>query len=209
MLIVHGHTQSINVRKVLWLCAELELGVQRVERGTAMLPVSDAAFRALNPFGLVPVIDDDGFVVSESNTILRYLARREGRGDLLPADARAAAMIERWIDWQATDFNDAWRYAFVARFRDVPGYDDPAMIARSRAAFDAKVGIVEAQLAATGGFVAGAAFTLADIPIGLSIRRWLAFDDVPRDRCPHVVGYYQRLCARAAFLPFGGCDSPP
>ena len=167
MLVVHGHTASINVRKVLWLAAELELPVERVHRGSAALPVNDPDFRAMNPFGLVPVIDDDGFVLAESNSILRYLARRERRDDLMPTDARGAALVDRWLDWQATDFNGAWRYAFVARFRNMPGFEDAAEIARSRTAFDAKVSIVEAALAATGGFVAGAAFTLADIPIGL------------------------------------------
>lgn len=205
---LHGHVGSINVRKVLWLCADLGVAVDLVERGTPRAQVSDPAFVALNPFGLVPVIEDAGLVLAESNTILRYLARREGRDDLLPAEASAAAHIERWIDWQATDFNDSWRYAFIAAFRDLPGYNDPQRIAQSRAAFDAKVGIVDTQLAETRAFIAGPNFTLADIPIGLSIRRWLALQ-TERQGFPHVMAYYARLCRRAAFLPFGGPDSPP
>lgn len=205
---LHGHSGSINVRKVLWLCAELELPVDLVERGTAAAPVTDPAFRALNPFGLVPVIEDEGLVLAESNTILRYLTRRERRTDLLPTQARAAALVELWIDWQATDFNEAWRYAFIAAFRNVPGHDDPARIAQSRRSFDAKVALVENQLRESGGFIAGADFTLADIPIGLSIRRWLAFGPPPPGY-RSVAAYYARLCERAAFVPFGGPGSPP
>lgn len=205
---LHGHAGSINVRKVLWLAAELGVAVDLIERGTAALPVDDPAYRALNPFGLVPCLEDDGFVLAESNAILRYLARREGRADLLPADPRGAAEVDRWLDWQATDFNESWRYAFIAHFRDKPGYDDPARIAGSRAAFDAKIAILDEQLARTEAFVAGAEFSLADIPIGLSVRRWLAFEP---DLGPyhHVAGYYARLCEREAFLPFGGPGSPP
>lgn len=207
MLRVHGHFASINVRKVLWLCAELGLKCELIERGTAAVPVSDPGFIARNPFGLVPFLEDDGFCLAESNTILRYLARREGRRDLLPTDAKAAAEVERWIDWQATDFNDSWRYAFIARFREVAGYDDQPLIEKSRHAFDAKARIVDDQLARTGGFIAGAIFTLADIPVGLSVRRWLAMKSAVG--LANLNAYYDRLCQRAAFRDFGGLGSPP
>ena len=208
MLRIHGHPASINVRKVLWLCAELEVTYELVERGTAAAPVSDPAYRTLNSAGLVPLLEDGEFRLPESNTILRYLARREGRRDLLPTDARAAARIERWIDWQATDLNDAWRYAFVARFRDAPGYDDPRRIERSLRAFDSKVSILDGQLAESSAWIADDDFTLADIVIGLSLRRWLAMEPDTRPM-PRVMAYYDRLCARPTFLPFGGPESPP
>lgn len=208
MLRVHGHLASINVRKVLWLCTELGLDCQLVERGTPACPVGDPAFLSMNPFGLVPLLEDDGLALAESNTILRYLARREARHDLLPEEARSAAAIERWIDWQATDFNDSWRYAFVSRFREVPGYGDLALIERSLAAFEAKARIVDEQLARTRTYIAGRSFTLADIPIGLSIRRWLAMERSAAE-LPHLVAYYHRLCERDAFRRLGGPGSPP
>lgn len=208
MIRLHGHPGSINVRKVLCLAAELDLEVELVERGTAGAPVDDPAYLSLNPFGLVPCLEADGLALAESNTILRYLVRREGRGDLLPADAAGASAVETWLDWQATDLNDSWRYAFMAAFRDKPGFDDPRLIAASRQAFDAKLAIVEAQLGRGRCFVAGDVFTLADIVIGLSVRRWMAFDP-PLERFPQVSAYYARLCGRASFLPFGGPDSPP
>lgn len=204
---VYGYAASLNVRKVLWLCAELGLPCELVERGTAAFPASDPDFLARNPFGHVPLLEDGEFVLAESNTILRYLARREGRTDLLPSDARAAAEVDRWLDWQATDFNNSWRPVFVARFRDPPGTHDPALVAQSQHAFDAKARIVDAHLARTGAYVAGAGFSLADIAIGLSVRRWLAMEW--GEPLPNVEGYYARLCARPAFSPFGGYGSPP
>lgn len=205
---LHGHAGSINVRKVLWLVAELGLEVELIERGTTAAPVSDPAYLALNRFGMVPLLEDGERVLAESNSILRYLARREGRDDLLPNDAFSSARVERWMDWQATDFNDSWRYSFMARFRDKPGYDDPRCIAQSRDAFNAKVAIIDAQLVLTGAYIESSTFTLADIPIGLSIRRWLAFQS-GREACPNVMAYYGRLCHRPAFLRFGGPESPP
>ncbi|NYE24560.1 glutathione S-transferase family protein [Pigmentiphaga litoralis] len=55
------------------------------------------AFLAMNPFGQVPVLDDDGVVISDSTAILVYLAKKTGRTDWLPDDARGAAAVQRWL----------------------------------------------------------------------------------------------------------------
>lgn len=206
MLRVHGYPGSLNVRKVLWLCAELGLDFELIDRGTTAFPASAPKYLARNPFGHVPLLEDGDFSLAESNTILRYLARREGRVDLLPSEARAAAGVERWLDWQATDLNNSWRVAFVARYRDPGGDNDAAQVAQSQRAFDAKARILDDQLGRTGGYIAGVGFTLADIPIGLSVRRWLAMEsDV---RLPNLAGYYELLCKRPAFGAYGGRGSP-
>src|SRR5262245_31149289 len=101
---VLGRTSSINVRKVLWTCAELDLPFERVD--------SDRELLAHNPNAQVPVIRDAGFVLWESNAICRYLAGKRPQHRLLPEDARARALVEQWMDWQATDLNLSWRYAF-------------------------------------------------------------------------------------------------
>jgi len=207
MMKLHGHLNSINVRKVLWCCEELGLEVDLLERGTVAKPVSDPEYLALNPFGLVPLIEDGAVCLAESNSIIRYLARREGRTDLMPDNPALAAKVDQWIDWQATDFNDAWRYAFLALVRKKPGYDDQSAIERSLAAFTDKIHILDAHLANGRGHVAGPAFTIADIPIGLSLRRWLAMG-LDTNAVTNVMAYYERLCARPAFLRYGGPNSP-
>ncbi len=111
MLKILGKRSSINVRKVLWTCDEVGLTYQQEDYGSGFQPVDTAEFRALNPNGLVPVLLDDDFVLWESNSICRYLTRKTGREDLLPVTPQGAADVERWMDWQATEFNNAWRYA--------------------------------------------------------------------------------------------------
>lgn len=214
MLRILGKLSSINVRKVLWTCAELDIAYTREDWGSGFRSTDDAAFRALNPNALVPVIVDDGFVLWESNTILRYLAAKHARHDLLPpADpthAAARARIEQWIDWQATDFNTAWRYAFLALARRAPGYDDPAQIAASLDSWAAMLDIVEQQLGKTGGHVAGAGFTLADIPVGLGVHRWMRtpVESIrPRPAFPRLAEYHRRLTARPAFAAHGSLDA--
>ena len=204
---LHGHRNSINVRKVLWCCSELGLEVDLVERGTNAYPVGDLEYVALNPLGLVPLLEDGPFRLAESNSIIRYLARREQRTDLYPDDPCDAAKVDQWIDWQATDFNDSWRYAFLALVRKKPNFDDRPSIERSLSAFTDKVRILDRRLAQTRAFVAGPSFTLADIPIGLSLRRWRAME-LDQSRLDHVAAYYDRLCSRPDFLAHGGPDSP-
>ena len=188
-----GKATSINVRKVLWACEEIGIAYTRTDEGPEL---------AANPNGLVPVIVDDDFVLWESNTIIRYLANKHATEALLPREPRRRAEIDRWIDWQATEFNTSWRYAFSALVRHNPAFADAARIEASRREWNRMAGIVEAQLAATKGYIAGGAFTLADIPIGLSINRWLL---TPMDKplLPSVAAYYERLALRPAFLKHG------
>lgn len=207
MLRVLGYAASLNVRKVLWACEELGLAYRREDWGGTARPTSDPAFLALNPFGMVPVIDDDGVIVRESNTILRYLATRQGRLDLLPADAAARAPIEAWMDWQISDFNDSWRVAFQGLVRRHPDYQNRTRIDASVAAFSRLVALVDARLADTGGHIAGAAFSLADIPLGLSIHRWLSLP-VPKPRYRDVDRYYALLCERVGFRLHGRDAGP-
>lgn len=207
MLRVLGYAASLNVRKVLWACEELGIAYRREDWGGTARPTSDPAFLALNPFGMVPVINDAGVVVRESNTILRYLAGREGRLDLLPTDAAARAAIEAWMDWQISDFNDSWRVAFQGLVRRHPDHQDRARIDASVAAFSRLVGLVDARLADTGGHIAGPGFSLADIPIGLSIHRWLSLP-VPKPPYRHIDRYYALLCERAGFRLHGRDAGP-
>ena len=136
------------------------------------------------------------------DTILRYLAGRYGGAALLPQEPRRRAEVEQWIDWQATDLNSSWRYAFMALVRRDPAFDDPRQIAASTTTWNRMLSILDARLAATGAFVAGADFTLPDIPIGLSVNRWL-MTPLERPVLPAVLAYYERLSERPAFLKHG------
>lgn len=192
MVRIIGKASSINVRKVLWACEEIGVAYMREDRAPEM---------ALNPNGLVPVMVDGDFVLWESNTILRYLANKWGATSLLPTGPRARAEVERWIDWQATEFNTAWRYAFSALVRRNPAFDDARQIEASKADWARMVGILDAVLSRQA-HVAGDDFTLADITIGLSVNRWFM---TPMDKptFPSVSAYYDRLSRRPAFLEHG------
>jgi glutathione S-transferase len=199
MLTVIGRASSINVRKVLWTCEEIGVPFQRIDAGPD-LP-------ALNPNALVPVVRDGDVVLWESNTICRYLARVHGRVDLLPAEPRAQAEVERWMDWQAGDLNSAWRYAFMALVRRSPAHTDAREIAASTAQWNRLLGVLDTQLAATGAFATGPRFTLADAVLGLSVQRWL-MTPIERPSLPAVQAYHARLLERPAFRTWGANGEP-
>ena len=207
MLRICGYEASINVRKVLWACAELGLEYEREDWGGSFRPTSSPAFLALNPVGQVPVINDGGTIIWESNTIIRYLAASRGRDDLLPTNPAERAKIEMWMDWQASDFNNSWRYAFQALVRKNSAYQDAAAIERSISDFNHQVRVADAELSRSGGFIAGPRFSLADIAIGLSIHRWYAVP-AAKPSLVHVQRYYDQLCERAAFRRFGRDGGP-
>jgi glutathione S-transferase len=202
MLKILGKTSSINVRKVLWTCDELGLPYAREDWGIGFQPTSTPSFLALNPNGMVPVLVDGDVVLWESNTICRYLAGRE-RSALLPQDPRARALVEQWMDWQAGEFNNSWRYAFMGLVRNSAAHQDRGQIDASIAQWNRHVGILEKQLATGTPYIAGAAFTVADIVIGLSLGRW-QLAPMTRPDYPAVAAYCARLADRAGHHAWAG-----
>jgi glutathione S-transferase len=201
MLTILGKSTSINVRKVLWTCTELQLTYRLEQWGSGFRSTDTPEFRALNPNAMVPVIRDGELVLWESNTICRYLATKEHRVDLLPQEAGSRALVEQWMDWQAAELNNSWRYAFMALVRQSTAHTAEAIAASARN-WNRHMEILDAQLATTGAYVTGAVFTLADVVLGLSTHRWFM---TPMDKplLPAVSAYYERLSEREGFRMHG------
>ncbi len=202
-----GRASSINVRKVLWTCREIGLAFEREDWGAGFRATDTPEFQALNPNAMVPVIVDEAGVLWESNTICRYLAGKHGRADLLPTAPRPLAEVERWMDWQASDLNAAWSFAFMGLVRRHPDYQDPSRISASAQLWNARMAVLDGQLAATGAFVTGLDFTLADVVLGLSAYRW-TMSPIPRPQLPAVAAWMARLAARPGYREFGANGTP-
>lgn len=207
MLRILGKASSINVRKVMWTCAELGLAFEREDWGAGFQSTDTPDFLALNPNGLVPVLVDGDVVLWESNTICRYLAGRHGGAALLPLDPVSRARVEQWMDWQATELNNAWRYAFMGLARKSPAHADPVQQAASGAQWNRLMGILERQLERTGAYVAGAAFSLADVVVGLSVNRW-KMTPIQHAALPAVEAYAERLMERVGYRKHGANGMP-
>lgn len=207
MLQILGKASSINVRKVLWACAELGIAFEREDWGSGFRATHTPAFLALNPNAMVPVIKDGDFVLWESNSILRYLANQYGGQHLYPAQPRLRARVDQWMDWQATDLNGSWSYAFLSLVRHSPEHQDPSTLASACERWTKNMQILEQQLQATAAYVSGEQFSLADIAIGLSVNRWYE-TPLEHPQLPAVRAYYERLTAREGFVTHGRNGTP-
>ena len=196
MLKIWGRLSSINVQKVVWCANELGLRYERVDAGRSFGIVDTPEYRRLNPNGLVPVIEDDGFVLWESNAIVRYLGAKHGRGSLVPAALTAQADADRWMDWQCTAFTPAQGPAFHGLVRTAPDKRDEAAIAQSIAKAEPFAALLDAHLGERR-FVAGDAFTAGDIAVGAAVHRWLNLPTA-RERRPNMERYHAGLRERPA-----------
>lgn len=156
---------------------------------------------------MVPVIQDDDFILWNSNSIIRYLASRYNDAHLYPKEARARARVDQWIDWQGSDLNKSWTYAFMSLVRHSPEHQDRYALAAACNEWSRHMDILNRQLDSTGAYVSGDEFSLADIPIGLSVNRWfetpLAHPDFPA-----VSDYYERLSRRQSYRMYGRNGTP-
>ena len=206
MLHVWGRLSSINVRKVVWCAQELGIAFRRTDAGRQHGVVQTPAYRALNPNGLVPTIEDDQDAggrlrLWESNVIVRYLCARHAAGDLYPEPLAARFDAERWMDWQQTTLNPAGREAFVQWVRTPAGQRDAAAAARSVQATEPLLALLDAHLASRP-WMSGDRFTMADIPIGCELHRWFGLPAVEyrRPRWPNLERYFAALRGRPAAL---------
>lgn len=191
---IWGRMSSINVKKVVWTAQELGLDFQRTEAGGAFGVVKTPEYMGLNPNSTVPVIEDDGYVLWESNTIVRYLCAKHSPGKLYPKDLHERFEAERWMDWQQTTFNPASRPGFWQLIRVAPEQRNQAVIAESNAQVESLMAMLDTHLAQRS-FMVGERLTMADIPLACEAHRWFGLIQ-PRHRRPHVERWFAQLSAR-------------
>lgn len=196
MLTIWGRTNSINVQKVLWCCAELGLEYKRIDAGLHHGVNNTPEYLARNPNGLVPTIDDDGYVLWESNVIVRYLSSRHGLGTLCPADPKDRFLSERWMDWQLTAAHPLGTI-YRGLIRTPPEKRDNNAIAAAQRVAEASFKLLDGHLAGRD-FIETGRFTMGDIPIGAIAYRWLGLGN-KREDVPNLARYYDRLAERPAF----------
>ena len=197
MLVIWGRSNSINVQKVLWCCEEISLPYERIDAGGAFGVVSTPQYRKLNPNGMIPTIVDDGFVLWESNAIVRDLAEKHAGGTLWPEDRKVRAEADKWMDWQQTTFWAALRPLFMGLIRTPPEKRDPKALEEARLATAQTLTIVDAHLE-SHTWLAGDSFTMGDIAMGCAIWRWMGLA-IERPEMANVARWFDALARRPAY----------
>jgi glutathione S-transferase len=206
MITLWGRPNSINVQKVLWTLAELDLACEHIDAGGDAGGLDDPAFRAMNPHGRVPVLKDGETPIWESNVIVRYLCAAYGSGGLCPADLAERAKADAWMDWTCASLQPAIGGLFWAFYRTPAARRDAARIAQLAAESASAIRTLDAWLS-DRRFVAGDAFSMADIPAGVLVYRYFELD-IDRPEAPAVAAWRARLAERPPYReyvmrPFG------
>ena len=197
MLRVWGRVNSVNVKKVMWCVGELGVPFERIDAGMEHGVVGTPEYQTMNPNARVPTIYDDGFVLWESNAIVRYLSLKYSLGKLCPEDQRQRADSDRWMDWTTAQLAPTFREVFWGTVRTAPEKRDLAFIEKNRAATAKTLDIVDA-LFAKRPFVSGETLTMGDIPLGCYVHLWMSMP-IERPAHPSLTAYHGRLLERPAF----------
>ncbi len=192
--ILWGRSTSSNVMKVIWLLEELKLPYERRDVGGSFGKTDTAEYRAMNPTGLVPTLQEDDVTMLESNAILRHLGTDTA---LFPREPHARGVIDQWMDVQQTTMNRPQGTIFVNLIRTPPEKRDQAVIAAAVAEAARAWGLIAPNLG-KHPYICGEALTLADVCWGVHVHRWLNmhFD---RPDVPNLKAWYDRLLARPAY----------
>jgi glutathione S-transferase len=198
MLKIWGRNTSSNVQKVMWAIGEMNLPHERIDIGGPFGKNREAAYLAMNPNGLVPTLEEeDGWLLWESNSIVRYLAAKHQSRVLEPADLRTRANAHKWMDWQLSVLGPAIHGLFWGLVRTPPEKRDHDDIADSKARTIRAAGMLEAQLAKTK-FLAGDEFSYGDIPAGIQIYRFISLAP-DRPKMESLDRWYAAISSRPAF----------
>lgn len=197
MLKIWGRGNSNNVKKVLWCAEELGLAYEHINAGGAFGVVDEPAYRAMNPNGLVPCIQDGDLVLWESNAIVRYLAARYGEGGLWAIDPQARASADKWMDWTTSSLAAPFRDVFWNMVRLSPDKRDVVAVEKGLAACSRLFSIVDDALAGQP-YLSGGQFGMGDIPLGGFTYAWFEMP-IGRPDLLHLRTWYDRLAARPAY----------
>lgn len=205
---IYGVLRS-RASRAVWLAKELGVSYDLVpvmqayrladpSAPDAPFNTASPAFRAVNPNGLIPTIDDDGFVLNESLAITLYLAKSRG-GPLAPRNVREDALMTMWSLWAATECEPHTLAVLMHRLSKPPQERDPALAEAAVATLRRPFGVLERALAAGGGFVVGGRFTVADINVAEIVRYAQPAPEL-FEAAPGVRDWLATCHARPAFL---------
>jgi len=197
MLKVWGRRSSANVQKVMWLVGVLQLAHEHIPAGGPYGVVSELKFRAMNPNGLVPVIEDDGLVMWESNAILRYLAATYGKGTFWSDEPRKRALVDQWTDWAGTTFQPNIIGLFWNYWRTPENQRNLNVIRNFQQRTESNLRLIEAELGKRP-YIAGNELSLADIASSVHLYRYYTMGTA-FPALPNVEAWYRRLQDRPAY----------
>ncbi|MAH83262.1 MAG: hypothetical protein CBB68_02715 [Rhodospirillaceae bacterium TMED8] len=197
MVHVLGRANSINVQKVVWCITEIGIPFKRSDVGMEFGGNETPEYLQKNPTGLIPTLEDGDFTVWESNTIVRYVSEKFGKGDWLLSSPAERAQASQWMDWYVTAMHAPMTVIFRNLIRTLGSNRDMAEVhAATRTAV--KYWTMLDNHLSDKKFVCGDLISIGDIPVGCSVYRWYTME-LERPNLPHLYAWFDRLQEREAY----------
>ncbi len=197
MIRIWGRASAFNLQKAYWALLETGQPYERIDAGGDFGGLDSSEFLVRNPNGRIPVIDDDGFVLWESQAIVRYLAEQHAPA-LLPDDVQGRALASQWMDWAQTSLLPAALDLFWGGVRTPKEKQSAAFVERALKGTIAALTLLDEELS-IHDYLVGNNFSLADIPAGTCLYRFFEMDGIERPELAHVSAWYARLSVRPAY----------
>ncbi len=163
---IYADPITVNCRKVLSGMQLMDVDYDLVHVDYFQARQKEADYVALNPNEALPALDDDGFVLWESNAMLQYAADKNGRSAFYPTDLQTRADINRWALWESSSwFPSCYKYLVENCVKPVLGAEaDQSVLDEESANFNKLAGILDQRLA-DSQWLAGSSPTIADIMV--------------------------------------------
>ena len=197
MICLWGRRTSINVQRVMWVLAELELDYERRDAGGSFGGLDDEAYVALNPHKKIPTLVDGDVVLWESNAIIRYLADAYGRDTIFGPTPAARGTSDMWMEWYQNSVYPNFQAIFHQTVRLPDSERNPDILARAQTVVRNEFAHFERQLESTK-FIAGDSLTLGDVPMAACLYRYYTMD-IQRPEYEEIARYYERLTQRTTY----------
>ena len=207
MLTIHGVTRS-RASRIIWLCHEIGLAFRQIpviqayrladpDAPDAPPNTHSPAFLSLSPAGAIPVIEDDGLILSESLAATLYLARKHG-GEIGPADLAEDALMMQWSFYAATSIEpDALTILFLHARTRLQSGEDQAFVANAAERLVRPLKVVEGHLA-TRPYLVDDRFTVADINMAEILRYAQGYGEL-MGQFPAILAWLENCQSRPAF----------
>ena len=186
---VYGRLSSANVQKINWFCNYANISVVNLKYGGVHGKTHTKEFKNMNPNSRVPVLDDNNFILYESNAILRYLSKKFNT--LVEENIEIKGKIDQWIDWSSFTFASPCSLLTAHRLSLPPDLRDELIAEKAKKDILSLLGIIETQLVKKN-FIVGEKFSLADIPLGIWCHRCVNLK-ISLNNYPNINNWYLKL----------------
>jgi glutathione S-transferase len=210
MLKIWGRPTSIHTQRVLWTCVEAGLPFELIPASATMGPdghisgggraygiVDTPEYRAMNPNGTIPTMDDDGYIIWESNSICRYLAQTYAPQALYGDNVKCLGLASQWMDWTNTQLEPGLHILVMELVRLSTDKRNPANVEKTRREIIPTLERLDRHLSERS-YVAGDNFTIGDIATGCAVHRWTLFD-LETPNLPYLRAWQAHLAEREGF----------